>query len=158
MGDTQRQNDSKVKTMSKWSEWCDIENAATRKGSFEDWGIYEIRIVNRDGVPYKIGRVVGVDSSGLSYVGRSGFRTARTTRTIANRIEEWLSVWHPGAAAYHNAKLLLDGAVPDHRLEVRAMFLSDEDIEDAEVGELRNYRRSYGELPPFNSADPDRWS
>ena len=73
---------------------------------------------------------------------------------IANRIRERLDVWHPGAAAYGSAKPLL----PDHDLQVRALLLSDDEIEAAEASELRGYKRLYGELPPFNAVDPDRWN
>ncbi len=56
------------------------------------------------------------------------------------------AIWHPGAALYNKAKTLLG----DHRLEVRALFLPDDEIVAAETGGLIGYRRTYGELPPFN--------
>ena len=139
--------------MSDWSEWHNIEEAARKNGIFKGYGIYEIRILACSGVPIPIHRFVGVDPYGLCYIGRSGFRTARTRRMIANRIQEWLDVWHPGAAAYESAKCLL----PEHGLQVRALFLQDEEIEAAEASELRSYKRQYGELPPFNAVDPGRW-
>jgi hypothetical protein len=68
-------------------------------------------------------------------------------------MREWIDIWHPGAALYEKAKPLLG----EHRLEVRALFLPDEEIIVAEAGELTNYRQRHGELPPFNAADPGRW-
>lgn len=137
----------------QWSSWSTIEEAAKRNGSFEDYGIYQVRIVNFEGEPRTVQRLVGADPSGLVYVGRSGLRATGNGRTVANRMREWLSVWHPGAALYEKARPLLG----DHGVEVRARFLSDERIVADETEEIINYRRRHGELAPFNSINPGRW-
>lgn len=103
--------------------------------------------------PPQIQRLVGADPSGLVYIGRSGLRASGNGRTVANRMREWLAIWHPGAALYDKAKTMLG----NHRLQVRALFLHDEGIVATEAEELINYRRRHGELPPFNSVDPGRW-
>jgi hypothetical protein len=113
-----------------WSEWADINEAAKKTGSFEDYGIYQVRIVNSESGPHQIHRLVGVDQFGLGYIGRSGMRATGNQRTVANRMREWQAIWHPGAALYNKAKTLLG----DHRLEVRALFLPDDEIVAAETG------------------------
>lgn len=69
----------------QWSSWSTIEEAAKRNGSFEDYGIYQVRIVNFEGDPRTVQRLVGADPSGLVYVGRSGLRATGNGRTVANR-------------------------------------------------------------------------
>lgn len=139
--------------MNGWSTWIGIDEAAKKAGGFEDYGIYQVRIVDLTGEARPIHRLVGVDPSGLIYIGRSGFRSTGNGRTVANRTREWLAIWHPGAALYDKSKSMLG----DHRVEVRALFLPDDRIVAVESEEIINYRTSHGELPPFNSVDPGRW-
>ena len=105
--------------------------------------------------------------SGLCYIGRSGLNEEKG-RTVANRLLEWLNVafklqgepagpGHSGAYAYEypGVKELLGS----HGLEVSARFLpvgeDGENILAAEKNQLTSYRKRHGELPPFNSTDPD---
>jgi hypothetical protein len=65
--------------MSKWSKWVDIESAKSKKGSFNDFGVYEVRAVNQSNSPIPINRFIGTDPLGILYIGRSGYggKTAR---------------------------------------------------------------------------------
>jgi hypothetical protein len=139
--------------MSEWSSWFVVEEAAAVV-LLEDYGIYQVRIVDHlENRARPIPRLVAVDTSGLCYIGRSGFCTSGNRRTIANRMREWSAIWHPGAALYYKAKPMLG----NHRIEVRGLILPDERIVTTESQELIDYRDRYGELPPFNSVDPGRW-
>jgi hypothetical protein len=119
--------------MGLWSDWIDIELARSWRGPFNDFGIYQVRAVTSRGEPIPINRLVAVDPSGTLYIGRSGYRRRSSNRTIANRIREFVQQQHSGGIAYARANPVLQ-RVPHfsgHRLQVRAMFLADEEI-DAE--------------------------
>ena len=142
--------------MSNWTDWVEIESAKSRRGPLNDFGIYQIRVVEPSGGPISIGRLAGVDSLGILYVGRSGCRHQQTDRTIANRIREFLQRAHSGGITYVRAKKTLQ-RVPrfsGHRLQVRAMFLPDEEIDETESSILHKYFSEYAELPPCNSSLP----
>jgi len=145
--------------MAEWSEWIDIERACARVGPFGDYGIYQVRVVMKDGLPFSITRFASVDSSGLVYIGRSGFRKNGRGRTVANRLREWLTLQHSGANTYARAAPILDASVyADRRLQARAMFVPDEEIEAAEARTLDEYFSRHAELPPCNSSTPRAFS
>jgi hypothetical protein len=141
----------------QWSEWVDIDRACATTGNFGDYGIYEVRLfIPRTNTPATIFRFVGVDTLGLIYIGRSGFRRKGRGRTIANRLREWITQQHSGANTYAKAISTLDGSptLADRKLQVRAMFVPDEQIEAAEAGALAEYFAIHAELPPCNSSTP----
>lgn len=142
--------------MSKWSKWVDIENAKSKKGPFNDFGVYELRAVNQSNSPIPINRLIGTDPLGILYIGRSGYGGKNSARTIANRIREFVQRQHSGGITYAKAKSVLKKAAQfsGHHLQVRAVFAADDEIEAAESKELRKYFAEYGELPPCNSALP----
>jgi hypothetical protein len=143
--------------MSKWSKWVDIESAKSKTGSFNDFGVYEVRAVNQSNSPIPINRFIGIDPLGILYIGRSGYGGKNSARTIANRIREFLQRQHSGGVTYAKAKLILTRRSPQfsgHHLQVRAVFVAGDEIEAEESKELRKYFDEYGELPPCNSALP----
>jgi hypothetical protein len=143
--------------MVEWTKWIDIDTAKSLK-EFEEWGVYQIRLVDQEKQPIPIDRMAKVDGEGLLYVGRSGYRTAKTDRTLANRIKEFDKHNHSGALTYFEAKETLKKVQKfrNHRLQVRAKFLSDEEINPAEVDTLSYYFSEYAELPPCNSSLPKK--
>jgi hypothetical protein len=142
--------------MSEWMPWYDSKEAKSSRGSLNDFGIYQIRMVNSSGKPLQIERFCAVDAEGLIYFGRSGFRRQKTNRTIANRIREFLQQQHSGGITYARVKPLLDrhSRFGGHHLQIRGQFLPDSDIQKAEAALLNDYLSSYGELPPCNSSQP----
>src|SRR5262245_22278438 len=85
----------------KWTKWFELHDAA-------DWpdgyGIYRVRMTDRAGKPYGIARLCGVDPEGLLYVGRSGFSTAKTLRTLGVRLQEFHNFGpHSGSGSYWQA-------------------------------------------------------
>jgi hypothetical protein len=142
--------------MSNWTDWIDIDLAKSNQGPLNDFGIYEIRVVDSKGQPVPISRLVGVDSVGLLYVGRSGYRWQKTHRTVANRVGEFIRQQHSGGITYARARETLQKTkrFSDHCLQIRGMFLPDKEIDLAEIKVLRNYFSEHAELPPCNSAFP----
>ena len=142
--------------MRKWTSWKEISPAIAKDGTLNDYGIYQIRLVDKKGKVIPIGRFVKIDQQGLIYIGRSGFRLQRTGRTIANRIKEFVNQNHSGGITYALAQKVLrkQKKFSEHRLQVRGMFLPDNEIDRAEKKALRDYFAHYAELPPCNSAFP----
>jgi hypothetical protein len=141
----------------QWSEWVDIDRACATGGVFGDYGIYEIRLlIPKTNTPATVFRFVGVDTSGLIYIGRSGFRRRGRGRTVANRLREWITQQHSGANTYSKAVSILDRSptLADRKLQVRAMFVPDEQIAAAEAEALAEYFAIHAELPPCNSSTP----
>jgi hypothetical protein len=142
-----------------WTDWIDIDLAKSKRGQFNNFGIYEIRVVDSRGQPIPISRLIGVDYPGVLYIGRSGLRNQKTKRTIANRIQEFLRQKnHSGGITYARAKKILqqEKKFSGHRLQVRAIFLADEEIKSKEAKVLRDYFSIHAELPPCNSALPKK--
>jgi len=142
--------------MDNWSEWMEIEHARLGEGPFADFGIYQIRAINQSGSPISIGRFVGIDTAGILYIGRSGFRSQKTGRTLGNRIDEWLKSAHSGGFRFQGVKHLLDAspAFRGYRLQAQAKVVPDNEIGKAEVASLQGYSSVYAELPPINSSMP----
>jgi len=143
-----------------WTTWQNIEIAKSKKGAFQDFGIYQIRATNRNSNVIPIQRLNGVGVLGILYIGRSGFRNQNTARTVARRLSEFVMEGHSGGITYGLAYAVLNKN-PDfsgHSLEVQAKFLQDADIEKSEAMALREYFLKFAELPPFNSAFPNKKS
>ena len=142
--------------MNEWTPWHEIDKAKSPTGPLDDFGIYQIRIVNVSGAPIPISRFCRIDADGLIYIGRSGFRRQQNHRTIANRIREFTQLQHSGGITYDRIKPLLQHhpQFADHRLQVRGCFLEDGQIKAAETQLLSDYLATYGELPPCNSSLP----
>lgn len=91
----------------RWTSWIELEDTKSRNGRLKGFGVYEIRIVGRTGSPIPIHRLVGTDRNGVIYIGRSGFRSRGTGRTIANRIREFDAQYHSGGITYAKAQKVL---------------------------------------------------
>ena len=144
--------------MKRWTRWMNTEEAQTRNGVLEKFGLYQIRAVGPSGTPIPICRLKQVDLDGILYVGRSGVQTRSPSRTVANRIREFLEKHHSGGITYAKAALRLKGHArfAGHRLQVRALFLPDTAITIEETRVLEQYFKKYAELPPCNSSSGRR--
>jgi hypothetical protein len=145
--------------MSEWTDWVDIETAKSPQGPFVGHGIYQIRIVDEQNEPIPISRIGGIDPSGLLHVGRSGHGIESPTRTIANRLKEFIQQQHSGGKTYARARevLLRFPQFANHQLQARAMFVKNDEIDIAESRAAWAYLGKYGELPPCNSSLPRAW-
>ncbi len=140
--------------MIKWTKWMPIETAASGEQRLVAHGIYQIRAVTPRGKPIRIDRLLGNDPKGILYVGRSGIKSRSPSRTIANRLREFLAQRHSGGVTYAKAcaRLNVTARFMGHRLEARAIFLKDKDISTTESRVLAEYFSKHAELPPCNSS------
>jgi hypothetical protein len=141
------------RTKVKWTGWLDIDEARERNGRLSRFGLYQIRAVSSSGEPIAIHRLKGIDPEGILYVGRSGFRARSPNRTLANRIGEFMKQHHSGGITYGKAasRLRNEPRFVGHRLQVRALFLSDSVIAREETRVLEAYFNRHAEWPPCNS-------
>ncbi len=140
--------------MNAWTDWYDLEPHKAVPAEFEtSFGIYRIRVVDTNGRPFVLGRMLGSDDSGLVYIGRSGEREAGG-RTVGWGLKEWISRGHSGANTYDRAKKVFSGGFVNHRLQVSALFLPVNEVISREAQEIESYRMTFGEPPPFNSNTP----
>ena len=142
--------------MEDWSDWIAIASARARHGPFAFHGIYQVRCTDRSGAPLPIHRLVGVDKTGLLYIGRSGLPSRSERRTVANRLDEFMRQEHSGGKTYVFAAAVMGGdpSLEGHRLEARGRRLPESEIERLEDAELTQYLMRHGELPPCNSKMP----
>jgi len=123
--------------MGKWSNFIDVELAESGTGPFAKcFGVYQIRAVTPAGKPLRIGRLLGVDSAGIIYIGRSN------RESISTRIKKNVN----NLKGYAGVKSKL----PKHSLQASTMLLLDGETAATELKLLEKYRLKYGELPPFN--------
>lgn len=140
--------------MCNWTEWVFIDNNnPILPDSFNNFGIYQIGMVNTSDRPIPIGRLAQIDKSGIIYIGRSGLDKKRT---IAKRIKEFLRGNHSGGKRYARARQVLENGMihKNHRLQARAKILLPNQILIAEANCLHEYFSTYAELPPCNASLP----
>lgn len=139
-------------------EWGDRLELGQASEALDFYGVYRVQLADTSGTPVPLGRICGVDTEGVLYVGRSGFGSQGTFRTVARRLREFQKRAHSGGQTYAQAKLIYDRVVlfQGHRLFATAMSLPDAEIARAEERTLRAYFQAFGELPPLNSAFPGK--
>ncbi len=139
-----------------WQDWFELCGTTVWPRSY---GIYRIRISNREGVPIEISRLGGLDSDGILDIGRSGLRTAKSDRSLGQRLWEfWQGRNHSAAYTFGLARALMSGMplFQGHRLWASIVVLADEAIKKAEEDAIREYFDRFLELPPYNGAFPGR--
>lgn len=114
--------------------------------------VYEIRMTSIGGDPNPISRFLDADKRGLLTIGETGSMESRRKQFIS-AIEKH-SNHSEGNLLYHLLRHTpLNKRFPNHRLEYR--FYSETD-KAAEARLIKIYIRKFGEVPPLNSAIPDR--
>jgi len=140
----------------EWQHWFEIIETAI--WPYTLYGIYRVRVTSAEGVPIPIPRIGGTDPVGILNIGRSGYRTSKTNRSLGQRLREFWQGNHSSAYSCGLAArtLSLLPAFAGHRLWASVVLLADEDIQQAEASALREYFDRFLELPPYNAAFPGR--
>ncbi len=121
-------------------------------------------MVDKDNKPIPIPRMCETDPDGVIYIGRSGYKTQQTDRSLGIRIWEFAQERHSGAETYYLAKwgcnCFQRGPYEGHKLQYRVRHVpsgTQKAVDDAEIEALAVYFTQYGELPPCNSNFPKKW-
>jgi hypothetical protein len=130
--------------MPKWRKWQVIDSVYSNIGLLGKKGIYQIRMVDRENKPIPISRLVGTDSEGIVYIGKS--------IRLRPRIEDFLGGRHSGGGTYFLVyrHLIRSDRFRNHSLQFRILACQKPELEIKEA----NMLRKFCELPPFNSTVP----
>lgn len=138
----------------KWTEWAAIETPSGRAAP----AAYRIALLNVRGHPFPMNRMLGIDSAGLLSIGKTGNLESRRGQFVSGMTKCY------GHSEGNLLHLLLrfsrlKQVVPDHRIVYQfAPAATDDDARAVEARLLKDYLVRYGELPPLNSAIPDRYN
>ncbi len=137
----------------RWSKWSNVETPSRREGP----AIYKIRIT-ANGRPITIPRFLEQDRTGILSIGMTGL--------MENRRHQFLAGIRKGHG--HSEANLLHLLLKHTQLRTRfAQFElqysfcpvpTRDAAKEVEALELKKYVIHYGEVPPLNSAIPERYS
>jgi len=134
--------------MSVWTKWHALDNAY-KNSSLHTNGLYEIRMIERNGQPARISRLRGADEHGILYIGHS--------RYLGTRLLAFKSGNHTAGDLYWRVyrQLMHSSEHGNHKLQFRVrMFGSEVKLKSRERTTLRSYLIKFCELPPLNSTMP----
>jgi hypothetical protein len=148
--------------MSNWSKWRDISsiNNFTKELSKVP-GVYKIRLSDSAGRSHPIGRLLGIDKKGVLAIGESA--------NLARRIKEFYKAYIGDKFMRHSVgdRLFLVWVCQyshfkttyQNNSKVQFIVMKLNNKTEAETEEerlLKEYFKTYGELPPLNSLLPDK--
>ena len=148
--------------MSNWSKWQDISPIKNLAGELSKVSaVYKIRLSDSAGRPIPVGRLLGIDKKGVLAIGESV--------NLARRIKELYKAYIGDRFMRHSVgdRLFLVLVCQyshfkttyqnNSRVQFVVMKLSNKtEAETEEERLLKDYFKTYGELPPLNSLMPDK--
>lgn len=133
---------------SAWGEWKKIEE----KTEHTKPTVYKVRLV-RKGNPVLINRFLGKDEGGILFIG-STENMERRRDQFERGLERIHG--HSGANLLHLLRENAGFKLEIDRLEYRFKRMSKKRIKVGEEMLIKEYVRKYGEVPPLNSAIPNK--
>lgn len=137
-----------------WMDWKPIETASERA----EPAAYRIALLDAAGTPYPINRMLGTDLAGLLSIGRTNSMESRRRQFLSGMTRCY------GHSEGNLLHLLLrfsrlKDAVPNARIVYQFVGVDTEgEARIVEARLLKDYLVRHGELPPLNSAIPDRYN
>jgi hypothetical protein len=136
-----------------WTDWTNMYEALEHG----EPAAYRVRLL-KDSKPFPMNRVLGVDAQGLLSIGKTKNMEGRRAQFISGVLNGY------GHSEGNLLRLLvlysgLKEQVPP-RPEVECQFLpckSEDGAIEMEARLLKDYLCRFGELPPLNSAIPNRY-
>lgn len=134
-----------------WSGWRNIINPS----NYNKCAIYRIRLCER-GNPVHIHRFLGIDDCGILSIGR--------TTNLEQRRKQFINALK-GIFGHSEGNLLnileqvspLLSLYPDRDYEYSFVEVSTTNMNDIEEEQIKAYVKIFGEVPPLNSAIPNRY-
>jgi hypothetical protein len=135
-----------------WSDWRDVNQPADHKGC----AVYRIRLCNQTG-PVRISRFLGTDDDGLLCIGK--------TIHMDYRRKQFVNSLKDGESAHSEGRLLhfLEKESPLLKFHPKPKYqysfakVSSGQESKIEEEQIKAYVRRFGEVPPLNSAIPNRY-
>ena len=134
-----------------WSDWREI----TKPAVYKECAVYRIRLCSYGG-PVRINRFLGVDEDGLLCIGK-------TTRMEYRRKQFVIGLSGRFAHSEGNLLHILETVSPLLKTysesKYQYSFAKVRAGQESKIEEelIKSYVRRFGEVPPLNSAIPDRY-
>jgi len=133
-----------------WSDWREIHKAADHKGC----AVYRIRLCNQK-TPVRISRFLEVDNDGLLCIGKTTGMESRRKQFVNALV---------GKGAHSEGYLLrlleqessLSAAYPGREYQYSFAKVARGQEDETEEELIKAYVKQFGEVPPLNSAIPNR--
>jgi hypothetical protein len=137
-----------------WTRWCELSDGHLSEHWSASPGVYRIRLLDSNGRPVEIRRILGVDTDGIIYIGMAA---RGRDGGLSNRLWGfWMSAFGRDASAHAAGaryKRLLSKHLPRHQVEYSYRKVSGaREAKQLEAECLRKYAVQWGELPPLNHA------
>jgi len=135
-----------------WSKWKKIDE----KSGYDGFVVYKIRLYDKKcKQPITLRRFFGMDRKGILAIGR--------TKNIERRRKQFYKGINDGAG--HSEGNLLrqsyspcfESKYPNTNYEFQYSFKRDGRKKKTEEIEIKKYFKKHGEVPPLNSAIPNRY-
>jgi len=134
-----------------WSDWCSIDKPT----DYKHCAVYEIRLCCQK-TPISISRFLGVDERGLLCIGKAKSMEKRRKQFVNSRKE---GDGHSEGNLLH--RLEIDSTIstryPDPEYEYSFAKVNPGQENRLEEQEIKAYVKQFGEVPPLNSAIPNRY-
>ena len=138
----------------QWSAWQTIQKPLTYTGP----ALYELRITNKLGTPFSINRFLSIDNEGVLTIGQTKCMERRRTQFITG-IHQCYGHSECNLLYFLIKHSLFDKIFHDFILQFRYKQLPTEhDAKTEEKSAIKEYICKFGEVPPLNSAIPDRYN
>ncbi len=139
--------------MSKvWRDWCDLEDSCDHVGP----AVYQIRICGHR-TPRSIGRLLRSDTAGILCIGMTD-NMRRRYRAFVRGLNRGRG--HSEANLLHRLETFtaLKRLMPRRIYQYRFLpVLNRADAQMLEERLIKDYVKRFGEVPPLNSAIPNRY-
>lgn len=137
--------------MNRFTDWLHFDTAPDHNGA----AVYEVRIVV-DGVPVRLGRILGTDPDGILVKGCTSRMTKRWRESHTARRRGYGSSTM-NLLYYLERYTPLPRVYPTSQIKYRFRVMqSGEQAKSEEESMLKGYLTTFGELPPLNSVLPNR--
>ena len=137
-----------------WSKWLNVANQIAYSGP----AIYELRVVNKNGNPFKLNRFLGQDPEGILSIGETNNMEKRRSQFISG-ITKCYGHSECNLLYYLLKNTAFATAFDSYRLEYRySSCTTKHDAQQEERVSIKTYICKFGEVPPLNSAIPDRYN
>jgi hypothetical protein len=135
-----------------WTTWWSLDRIAGYRGP----AVYKIRLCHTD-IPASIPRFLGTDTNGIVSIGKTSNMEKRRLQFVRGLQK---GRGHSEANLLHilGQHSTLATIYPDHYYEYSFLQIMQPGQENViEEAQIKAYVRQFGEVPPLNSAIPDRY-
>lgn len=137
----------------KWNNWEKLDSKCDHAAA----AVYEFRLVSEKSQPYKFPRWFAVDKNGILSIGETGDMQKRLKQFI-NGFNRCNGHSEANLLFLINKHCSLNDIFSNYEIEYRYIPVSSKEYaKQCEEILIKDYVKSFGEVPPLNSAIPKRY-